>query len=92
MESSLEKLVARITTSANVIYSIPSTSISSTLGTNDSANSSENELVQRARQDISYAARDLLLLLSDPSEYLEQHQVNVSFTSTIRRVMMRMTT
>ncbi|TVY18014.1 O-methyltransferase aurJ [Lachnellula arida] len=81
METCLEELVARITAKAKLISSSP-------LESNDShpvneyfikPSLSAPEPVEQARQDIIYAALEIQQLLSEPSEYLEQHQINVIF-------------
>ncbi|TVY65610.1 O-methyltransferase aurJ, partial [Lachnellula suecica] len=71
MEASLEELAARITASAKVISSSSSNSVGS-----DQPPTAVPESVQRARQDLLYASREIQQLVSDPSEYLEQHVVN----------------
>ncbi|ESZ99285.1 hypothetical protein SBOR_0326 [Sclerotinia borealis F-4128] len=84
MEDSLEKLAARITTSAKALSSIVSASDNSHLNANGLVNFSQDELAQKARQDISYAAREMLLLVSEPNDYLEQHQVNYQQLSCLK--------
>lgn len=90
MAASLEELVARITASAKVISPLPSAVGNSEFLTNDASKSVRSEIapdatesVQRARRDLLNASRELQQFVSEPSEYLEQHQVNVSFVFLI---------
>ncbi|KAF7871499.1 hypothetical protein EAF04_003606 [Stromatinia cepivora] len=84
MEDSLDNLVARIAASAKVLSSSTSASKNLHLSTNDPVNDSQSELAQKARQDISYATREILLLVSEPNDYLEQHQVNYQQLSCLK--------
>lgn len=82
MADSLEQLVARVNTNANIVASfLPSSGVHNSV---ENAASEPPESVRQARQDLLLASREIQQLVLEPSEYLEQHQVNYQQLSCLQ--------
>ena len=85
-ETPLDVLAARLTSSAKIVDTFCSRSYPHPTDNGMSPGRvlpvDAPESVRRARQTLLEASQEIQQLVSEPSEYLEQHQVHVSFSTT----------